>query len=278
MKNKISTITILILVVVNYSMYGQTVLNNPQNIPIVSKAPVSFRVNVSGSTLHGYYKKDYSLTIYGDTSTIGYRADCDMDDDWSGANVGGTTQSSNNFESVFNCVFDPHNLFGTVLPGNKSGQNHYDNLKKLGVEIGDLTMTYKLDNNNKPIDSVIGVVFDRGPQNQPGESSVATCNKFKKSLDNNQFIYIVFPTTAKYLKNIIGTKNDKKTLLRNPTNKDFEEAYKIMTSENSQNQTKDKLIKTLSNISVITNFDNATATEKADGKLKPKNNDRNLNE
>ena len=148
-------------------MFGQTADNNPTNIPIISKAPVSYRVNETGSILHGYYKKGYNLTIYGDSSAIGYRADCDKDDDWSGAKVGGTTQSSNSLESAYKCVFNPHNLYGTVLPGNKKGQNHFDNLKKPGVAIGDLTITYKLDKNNRPIDSVIGVVFDRGPHNQP---------------------------------------------------------------------------------------------------------------
>lgn len=43
-------------------------------------------------------------------------------------------------------------------------------------------------------------------------------------------------------------------------------------------QTKENLVSTLSPISIITNFDNATAQEKAEGKLRPKNNDRNLNE
>lgn len=145
MKYKIILITVLILTLHHFSMVGQTAENNPLNIPVVSKAPINYRINVSGSTLHGYYKKGYSLTIYGDTYSIGYRADCDKDDDWLGATVGGTTQSSNSFESTYNCVFNPHSLYGTVLPGNKTGQHHYDNLKKLGVGIGDLTITYKVD-------------------------------------------------------------------------------------------------------------------------------------
>ena len=66
-----------------------------------------------------------------------------------------TTQSSNSFESAYKCVFNPLNLFGTVLPGNKTGQTHFDRVKKLGVGIGDLTITYKLDKNNKPVDSII---------------------------------------------------------------------------------------------------------------------------
>ncbi|MDP4208913.1 MAG: hypothetical protein Q8928_08880 [Bacteroidota bacterium] len=281
MKSKILLSSVLILVLFSSMLFGQTAENNPKNIPVISKAPISFRVNESGSTLHGYYKKGYSLTIYGDSSSVGYRADCDKDDDWSGAIVGGTTQSSNSFESEYHCVFNPHILHGTVLPGNKKGQRHWDNLKKLGVGIGDLTITYKLDKNNNPIDSVIGVVFDRGPHNQPGESSVATCNKFRTSLDNNQFIYIIFPNTAKYVKQSIGTKSDSKTLKRTPTNTDFEQAYKLMVADklsNARNQTKGNIVSTLSSISIITDFDNATAQEKAKAKLKPKNNDRNLNE
>lgn len=262
-------------------LFGQTVENNPSNIPVVSSAPVSFRVNESGSKLHGYYKKGYKLTIYGDSSAIAYRADCDTDDDWSGATVGGTTQSSNSFESAFGCVFNPHNLYGTVLPGYKSGQNHYDKLKNLSVEVGDLTTTFKLDKNNHVIDSIIGVVFDRGPHNQPGESSVATCKKFKTALDNNQFIYVVFPNTAKYVKQVIGTKPNSKVLKRNPKNTDFEQAYKLMLNEcgaNKRKQMQQDLLCLLSQIPIISNFDNATPQEKAEGKLKEKNNDRNLNE
>lgn len=262
-------------------LFGQTSENNSDNVPVVSNAPVSFRVNESGSKLHGYYKKGYNLTIYGDSSAIGYRADCDRDDDWSGATVGGTTQSANSFESVFKCVFNPHNLYGTVLPGNNKGQNHFDKLKKLSVGVGDLSITYKLDKNNNPIDSIIGVVFDRGPNNQPGESSVATCNKFKTSLDNNQFIYIVFPKSAKYLKQVIGTKPNTHILKRNPTNADFKQAYELMLKEidiNKRKEMQEKIIKLLSQIPVLSNFDNATPQEKAEGKLKPKNNDRNINE
>lgn len=281
MKNRILLFIALICIVHNSTLFGQTADNNPKNIPVVSKAPISYRVNVSGSILHGYYKKGYSLTIYGDTSSIGYRADCDKDDDWSGAEVGGTTQNGNIFERKFSCVFNPHILYGTVLPGNEKGQYHYDSLKKLGVTIGDLTITYKLDKNNNPVDSVIGVVFDMGPHNQPGESSVATCNKFQTSLDNNQFIYIVFPNTAKYIKQVIGTKTNSNALNRNPVNTDFEQAYKLMLDEESarvRNLTKEDLINTLTQIPVMSNFDNATAKEKAEGKLKAKNNDRNLNE
>ncbi len=280
MKNQIFFIVALIVCGQSSLLFAQTAGSNSTNIPIVSSAPVSYRVNESGSVLHGYYKKGYNLSIYVDSSTLGFRADCDMDDDWSGANAGGTTQSSNSFESTFKCVFDPHNLYGTVLPGNKTGQNHFDNLKKLGVGIGDLTITYKLDKNNIPIDSVIGVVFDRGPHNQPGESSAATCNKFMNALDNNQFIYIVFPNTSKYVKQIIGTTNIN-VLKRNPTNADFDQAFKLMLNENTANNRnvmKENLIKFLSQIPILSYFDNATAQEKAEGKLKPKNNDRNLNE
>lgn len=258
------------------SFFCQTI--NGQ-MKIVSKAPVSFRVNVSGNNLHGYYKKNYNLEIYGDSFLLGYRADCDADDDWSGAVVKGTTQDKNVFEVKFKCKFNPHILYGTVLPGNSKGLNHYDGLNKQGVNAGDLTMTYKLDSKNKPIDSIIGVVFDRGPQNQPGESSVATCKKFKSSLDNNQFIYLTFPNSAKYLLQIIGLKSDKKTLNRDPTNSDFKQAYENMLKKNSKviNTNKKNLINKLSKFSIIKNFDNATKEEKAEGKLKPKNNDRNLN-
>lgn len=280
MKNLI-LIAMLLLFGHTNLLFGQTLVNNNTNLPVVSNAPVSFRVNESGSKLHGYYKKGYNLTIYGDSLAIAYRADCDKDDDWSGANVGGTTQSSNSFEVKYRCTFNPHNLYGTVLPGNKKGQNHFDKTKNLSVGIGDLTITYKLDNNNKPIDSIIGVVFDRGPHNQPGESSVATCNKFKTSLDNNQFVYIIFPNSAKYIKQVIGTIANTNTLNRNPTNSDFEQAYKLLFDEVSSNERKamkEHLIEILSQIPILSNFDNATPSEKAKGKQKPKNNDRNLNQ
>lgn len=260
---------------------GQTATANPQNIPVVSKAPVSYRVNVSGSKLHGYYKKGYDLTIYGDSSAIGFRADCDLDDDFSGANPGGTTQTSNSFESTFKCVFNPHDLYGTVLPGNNNGQKHYDRCNALGVRPGDLTITYKLDRNNTPIDSIVGVVFDRGPHNQPGESSVAVCKRFKTPLDNNQFVYIVFPNTARYVKQVIGIKADNRTLRRNPTNDDFKQAFTLMLQERDatgRTAMKHRLTELLTPITIVSNFDNATAKEKAEGKLKPKNNDRNLNE
>jgi len=263
------------------NVFGQTVNDTLAKIPVVSKAPISYRINVKGSILHGYYKKGYDLTIYGDSLAIGFRADCDMDDDWSGATAQGTTQSSNSFESTFKCEFNPHHLYGTVLPSYKKGQNHFDKLKELGVGVGDLTLTYKLDENNIPIDSVIGVVFDRGPQNQPGESSVAACKRFKTALDNNQFVYVVYPNTAQYLKYVIGTKSDNQTLERSPNNADFEQALKLMLLSNSANErsyTSQNLIHFLSQISVVSNFDNATTQERSEGKLKPKNNDRNLNE
>ncbi|KOY87788.1 hypothetical protein AD998_18095 [bacterium 336/3] len=263
------------------NLFGQTADDTLTKIPVVSKAPVSYRINVQGSTLHGYYKKGYDLTIYGDSLAVGFRADCDKDDDWSGAKAHGTTQSSNSFESAFRCEFNPHLLYGTVLPSFQKGQNHFDKLKKLGVETGDLTITYKLDEHNMPIDSVIGVVFDRGPQNQPGESSVATCNRFKTALDNNQFIYMVYPNTAQYLKQVIGVKSDNRTLERNPTNADFEQAFKLMLlahDAEKRDNTAKKILHFLSQIKIITHFDNATAQERTEGKLKPKNNDRNLNE
>lgn len=261
--------------------YGQPIENNSINIPIVSTAPVSFRVNESGSILHGYFKKGYNLTIYGDSIAYGFRADCDRDDDWSGANLGGTTQSSNSFESKYKCVFNPHKLYGTVLPGNKVGQNHYDAILKLNGKVGDLAITYKLDQNNKVVDSIIGVVFDRAPHNQPGESSVAVCDKFKNDLDSNQFIYIIFPNSAKYVLEIIGLKDDNKTLRRNPQNTDFEQAYQLMIADTSKAERiseRDNLVGMLSQFPIITNYDNATAQEKALGKSKPKNKNKNINE
>lgn len=262
-------------------IHAQTTDNSSITIPIVSTAPVSYRVNESGSILHGYYKKGYNLTIYGDTIAFGFRADCDRDDDWSDANVGGTTQSSNSFESKYKCKFNPHKLYGTVLPGNKVGQNHFDAILKLDSKVGDLTVTYKLDKNNKVIDSIIGVVFDRGPHNQPGESSVAVCDKFKNNLDNNQFIYIVFPNSAKYVLQHIGLKEDNRTLQCDPLNSDFEQAYKSMLKDVSRTDKitrKDNLVEMLSQSALVTNYDNATAQEKALGKSKPKNKNKNINE
>ncbi|HOY95585.1 MAG TPA: hypothetical protein PK509_07605 [Catalimonadaceae bacterium] len=246
----------------------------------VSKAPVCYRVNETGGILHGYYKKGYDLTIYGDSLALGFRADCDMDDDWSGATVAGTTQASNSFESTFRTVFNPHILFGTVLPGNKTGQNHYDGLKKAKVGAGDLTITYKLDSNRVPIDSVVGVVFDRGPQNQPGESSVATCNHFQNGLDDSRFVYIVFPKSARFVKQIIGTKPGNRTLLRNPENADFELAFLLMLHEDSTHQrtTYRNLLKKLAMSAILENFDNPTKEEKQSGLQRPKNEDNNQNE
>ena len=247
----------------------------------VSKAPVCYRVNESKTILHGYYKKGYDLTIYGDSFALGFRADCDMDDDWSGATVAGTTQASNSFESTFHTVFNPHFLFGTVLPGNKSGQNHYDGLTKSKAGVGDLSITYKLDSNHVPIDSVVGVVFDRGPQNQPGESSAATCNRFQNGLDGSRFLYIVFPNSARFVKQIIGTKPDNRTFIRSPENADFELAFQLMIREDStmkRRTTHRKLIKTLAQSDIIENFDNPTKQEKDWGLLQPKNEDKNQNE
>jgi hypothetical protein len=248
---------------------------------IVSTAPVCYRVNESKTVLHGYYKKGYDLTIYGDSLALGYRADCDMDDDWSGATVAGTTQASNSFESTFHAVFNPHILFGTVLPGNKTGQCHFDGLKKANVGTGDLTITYKLDSNHVPIDSVVGVVFDRGPQNQPGESSVATCIRFQKGLDDSRFVYIVFPNSARFVKQIIGTKPDNRTLIRNPENTDFESAFQLMIREDSTNNRLTmhrNLVKFLALSAIVGNFDNPTKEEKDWGLQQPKNEDKNQNE
>lgn len=261
--------------------YGQSAENVPNSISIVSKAPISYRVNVTGSKLHGYYKKKYDLTVYGDSLIMAFRADCDKDDDWSGATPGGTTQKGNSFETAYKIEFNPHILYGTVLPANEKGQNHFDGLKKNGAGIGDLTMTYKLDKNSKVVDSIIGVVFDRGPQNQPGESSVAICKKFGATLDSNQFLYIIYPGSSKYVKQVIGLKSNGKDLKRKPVNTDFEEAFKMMSRESSATdiQVKQKsLLDLLLTIKIINEFDHATAQEKKEGLLCPKNNDRNLNQ
>lgn len=282
MKNLLIILFCLLFNGFSSKIYGQTSENTTNNFAVVSKGPINYRVNnTDGKKLHGYYKKGYNLTIYGDTNAIAYRADCDMDDDWSGANAGGTTQSSNSFESSFKCVFNPHTLYGTVLPGNKSGQKHYDELKNLGVGIGDLTITYKLNQKGKTIDSLIGVVFDRGPNNQPGESSVATCKKLAGNVDNNQYVYIIFPNSAKYIKQVIGTNAKTKALNRSPINSDFEKAYKLMIAEmdsSKKTSAKAALLNYLSQKPLLQNFDNATKLEKEQGRLQPGNNDRNINE
>jgi len=259
--------------------FGQTIKNNLQTISI---APVNYRVNESdGATLHGYYKKGYNLTIYGDTSAIGFKADCDMDDDWSGAKVQGTTQNTNTFETRFNCKFDPNKLYGTVMPGNDSGQHHYDGFNRVGAGVGDLTVTYRVNKDGRAIDSLIGVVFDRGPQTQPGESSLATVKKLGGNTGNDEYIYIIFPNSAKYLKKVVGTKSNGVSLTRSPTNADFEQAFAIMNSEKSaylRKSTKETLLSTLSQIPIVTNFDYATKEEKAKGMTEAANDNRNVNE
>jgi hypothetical protein len=270
-----------VLYVVCFEGYSALAQESVSDTLKVSKAPVCFRVNESKTVLQGYYKKGYDLTIYGDSIALGFRADCDMDDDWSGATVAGTTQASNSFESTFRTVFNPHYLFGTVLPGNKSGQHHFDGLKKAKAGVGDLTITYKLDSNHVPIDSVVGVVFDRGPQNQPGESSVATCNRFQKGLDDSRFLYIVFPNSARFVKQVIGTKSDGRTLIRNPENADFESAFLAMCNADSLNNRLTlhrSLIKSLSLVATVKNFDNPTKEEKDWGLQQPKNDNKNQNE
>lgn len=257
---------------------------NDMNPAVVSTAPVKFRVNeANGKTLHGYYSKGYNLTIYGDSTAIGYRADCDTDDDWTGATPGGTTQDENSFETKYKCVFNPHKLYGTVLPGNKTGQNHYDGTQRIGAVVGDITMTFKIDANGKAIDSILGVVFDRGPQTQPGESSVATCKKLKVTNDNNTYLYIIYPNSAKYLEQVIGTKPNSNKLKRNPTNEDVANAFTLLCTQeaaNNKNRTdsQKKIVAFLAAEPMKTGFDNATPDEKIKGRSKPGNNDRNANE
>lgn len=275
---------LFILCIISSECIGQNSENASTNIPVVSTAPVNYRVNKSnGKTRHGYYSKGYAMTIFGDTNAIGFRANCDVDEDWSGAVADGPTQSSNSFEPKFDCTFDPNKLYGTVIPGRKVGQNHYDGTQKLGVEVGDLTITYKLSTQGKIIDSVVGVIFDRGPQNQPGESSVASCKKLKVTTDNNQFIYIIYPGSNKYLKQVIGTKPGTKKLKRNPTNNDFTEAYRRMLNQTAgsgkdYNAAKKSLLEYLSKLPLIENFDKPTVNEKKQGKLQPPNNNREVNQ
>lgn len=281
MKSKVIIFLIFVALGNCFLTYGQSVENVPNSISIVSKAPISYRVNVTSNKLHGYYKKKYDLTIYGDSLIMAFRADCDKDDDWSGATPGGTTQTGNSFETSYHIEFNPHILYGTVLPANQRGQNHFDGLMRNGAGTGDLTMTYKVDKNNKVVDSIIGVVFDHGPQNQPGESSVAVCKKFGISLDSNQFLYIIYPRSSKYVKQVIGLKSNGKDLKRKPTNTDFWTAFKMMSRESSATdiQVKQKsLLDLLLTIKIINEFDHATAQEKKEGLLCPKNNDRNLNQ
>ncbi len=128
---------------------------------------------------------------------------------------------------------------------------------------------------------MVGVVFDFGPHNQPGESSAATCNKLKGNADNNQYIYIVFPDSYRYLKQLIGTKGNSEGLKRNPTNTDVKQAYALMNRQRSatgRKATKEVLLWTLSDIPVVQSFDNATPQEKAWGRQQPSNNNRNLND
>lgn len=276
-------LSMFIFFVINVKTIGQDKQNNDENLNVVSEAPVKYRVNEKdGITLHGYYSKDYKLTIYGNANVIGYRADCDIDDDWSGAVSHGTTQSSNSFESKYSCIFNPHQLFGTVLPGNKTGQNHYDGTRKFGVDVGDLTITYKIDSKGNIVDYVLGVVFDLGPHNQPGESSVATCKKLKALTDNNEYIYIIFPNSRKYLKQIIGTKLNSNKLSRNPTNDDFVKAFELMKAQeiefkNNREVLEMKIKDFLSSQPIKKDFDNPNSLEKSEGRNKPKNNDRNSN-
>ncbi|MGH2667188.1 hypothetical protein [Flavobacterium sp.] len=264
--------------------FGQNSENNDAIPTVISTAPIKYRVNErDGKTSHGYYSKGYNLSIYGDTNLIGYRADCDMDDDWSGANPEGTTQDSNSFESKYRCVFNPHKLYGTVLPGSKNGQNHYDGFKRVGVEVGDISITIKIDSEGKVVDTVLGVVFDRGPHNQPGESSVATCKKLKVMTDNNEYIYVIYPNSSKFLKQVIGTMPNSNKLKRNPTNADVEKAFQLMSTQDSENNDKrialkKRMLQFLSSQPMKSYFDNPTDIEKREGRQKPRNNDRNANE
>lgn len=247
------------------------------SLVLISSAPVKYRINQKdGKTLHGYYSKGYNLNIYGNPNMITFRADCDIDDDWSGATVSGTTQSSNSFESHYSCVFNPHILYGTVIPGNALGQNHFDALKTLGIGAGDLSMTYKINSKGEILDSVIGVVFDYGPQNQPGESSVATVKRLKVINDNNEFVYVIYPNSRKFLIQILGNNDGSNQLNRNPSNDDFINAYMLML-KNCPECTKNSSLSTLFSQKMITFFDNPSPIEKTEGLKQAMNKDRNSN-
>ena len=258
--------------------------------PIVSSAPVKYRVNESnGKTLHGYFNKGYNLNIYGNSSVAGFRANSDGDNDWSGAKAGGTTQSSNSFETKYGVSFNPNILYGTQLVGNGVGQNHFDGLNGIGAGTGDLTITFKIDNQGKVINNIYGVVFDRGPNTQAGESSIAANQQLKVRNDDNMFVFMVFPGSRKYLEQQVGL-DGKGKMLRSPTNADIATAYNTMTSTdfaNSKGQGTQLQIQNtnmfwsvfhkLTSEAMISNFDKPTKQEKEYGKIQPANNYRNAN-
>lgn len=264
--------------------FAQKISHSDSIPPLLSKAPVKFRINQNGgSELYGYFNKPYSLSIYGNDNVIGFRADCDLDNDWSGAIVKGTTQSSNSFENFYSTIFNPNLLYGTVIPGNKVGQNHFDATRNAGLRPGDLSITYLLDSHSKIMDSIIGVVFDYGPQTQPGESSVATFKQIRSISDANSYVYIVFPNSRKYLQQTIGITLPNQQLNRVPTNEDFIKAYELMKSTEQefihQRISLQKLIiEHLLKSPKIEDFDNPTEIERTKSLALPKNNDRNSNE
>jgi hypothetical protein len=276
----ISVFCFLLINACSINSFGQTGKKSTNGLKVVSTVPVRYRVKKSDG-IHAYDKKGHNLTIYGDTSAIGFRADCDMDVDWTGAKAKGPTQSINRFESLYKCAFNPYQLYGTVLPGNAIGQHQFDGYTGVGAGVGDLTITYRVDKNGKTINTVIGVVFDTGPNSQPGESSVATFKKLQGNMDKSYYIYIVFPNSAKYLTQIIGTKASSDSLQRSPTNADFEQAFSLMNSQTSakaRKSTKRILLSVLSRLPVIPNFDNGTPQETARGAQQPGNDTRNDND
>jgi RHS repeat-associated protein len=270
---------------------------------VISSAPVRFRVNVPGtrSAPYGYFPKGYNCDIYSSRlsqptsasvvkSIVGYRADADKNADWSGATAEGTTQSGCAIERKYGVTIDPNMVNLVTIPGNDIGQNHFKALKGEGVSSGDLAVTMKItkEGNMLVAPSLVG---DYGPQSQPGEVSASTMSALgiKSESDNNCFIYMVFPGTAKYLESSIGTDKDG-NLLRSPTNADINNAYntfrkEFFADENGNGTDTQRantsiyqlLLKKLKEGNTSTNYDNATDVEKRKALTEPKNDDRNKN-
>ncbi|MCA6468806.1 MAG: hypothetical protein IM591_00265, partial [Chitinophagaceae bacterium] len=270
---------------------------------LITTTPVRYRVNVSGSTLHGYFKKGYNLDVYStqlknptSNSTeamVAFRADSDVNEDWSGASSVGTTQSGSAVEGKYGPGFNPDNLNLLTLPGNKKGQSNYDAFRSLGTSVGDLYLAMHLDKKGELSKKIIGIVGDFGPNSQPGEQSPSAnkglLNNANGSGENN-VIYIVFPGTAKYWEDLVG-KNLKGKLNRVPSNQDFQNAFNKFFNKYFSNNLKSgtelmfknsemfqKTIDILINEKSRKFYDEATTEEKKNALKLPKNNTRNSND